>query len=225
MNVNLGFTIGTGRTLGSCAVDESGVGTNQLINKLRQQVHKILVLGLLIVDLAHELRVLALDVIELLLRLLLFAFVLKDAALQELRQIILAELVVFVVLDGHDRRCFTGRRGRSANLHISLGQLLLEHLDLRLVLGDDALAEVRALGQLILNFSVLLELDLQKFDLGAHLLILIRQLLNVLTLIVKLAGKLYVLFLRELGSALEIFLVHRQHLDFYVANREQHFFA
>ena len=162
------------------------------------------------------------DVVQLLLRLLLFIFVFENTALQELREIIFAELV-FVRLSCCHGGWLAGRHG--IVLRFTRRYLFFEHLHLCLVLGDDALAEVRTLSKFVLYLGMLLKFHLEQLDLAAHLFILIGQLLYILTLVVELARQLDVLLLGQLGSAFEVLLVHGQHLNLDVPDREQHLLA
>lgn len=72
---------------------------------------------------------------------------------------------------------------------------------------------------------MLLQLCHQKIHLLRHLLVLIGDLLGVLRLILQLTGQLHILLDRQLGRALQLVLIHGQHLRLDIPDVRQHLLA
>jgi len=97
-----------------------------------------------------------------------------------------------------------------------LRELLLQTL-------DDLLAEVRALGKLLLDLFVDLNLALVSLDLRFHFVVLVDQDLRLLRLMFEFGRELMVLKDGQVRCGLQLLVVHRQQVSFRLLDVEEHF--
>ena len=164
-----------------------------MINKMREQENNVFVFLFLFIDFIEELNILLLDIIQLILRFMLFLFVFKDASLQKLCQIRFIE-VFFSVFKF---RLLINAKGTAllvvfilinAGGIVLIVDLILKSLNLLLVFLDNSLTEMRPLSELLFYFSMLLQLNSEQLHLLLNLLILKSEILNMLALVVELTG-------------------------------------
>ena len=97
-----------------------------------------------------------------------------------------------------------------------LRELLLQTL-------DDLLAEVRALGKLLLDLFMDLNLALVSLDLRFHFVVLVDQDLRLLRLMFEFGRELMVLKDGQVRCGLQLLVVHRQQVSFRLLDVEEHF--
>lgn len=97
-----------------------------------------------------------------------------------------------------------------------LRELLLQTL-------DDLLAEVRALGKLLLDLFMDLNLALVSLDLRFHFVVLVDQDLRLLRLMFEFGRELMVLKDGQVRCGLQLLVVHRQQVSLCLLDVEEHF--
>lgn len=210
MNVNLWLF-----SVSMVAFDKVWISLDQVIDKVTQEEHNLLVSFLLSWHLVKQTLVLCSDLIKLRLGFLLLALVIKDSFLEELSQIILWLGFLFLLNDWVV----------IVMIHHPLVDFFLQHLDVCFILLNYSWTEVRTLGKFMLDLFVFIQLDLEDSHLLFHLVVLEGKLFSMLGLVFKFRCQLNVLLNCQLGCSLQLLFVHRQHLNFDVTDVEQHFLS
>lgn len=109
-----------------------------------------------------------------------------------------------------------------ARVTSSIRLLRLKFLNTRLQSLDDFLAEVRSLGQLLLNFLMNVNVTDERLNLLLVLIVLQEQFLSLLRLELELGRELTVLEDGEAGRRLQLLIVQREQVRLGLFDLEQH---